>query len=84
MANNLSQYVLCFAPSCDLNTNLKEIDRCSQTLPDSKALVLVWEVESDRLRVCLSRKLIEVFTRRQMLSVIASQFDPLGILAPAF
>ena len=39
-------------------------------------------MESDRLRVCSSRKLIEVSTRRQMLSVLASQFDPLGILAP--
>ena len=63
IANNLSKSILSFVPPCDLNTNLKEIDLCSQSLPDSKALGLVWEVESDRLRVCLCRKLIEVFTR---------------------
>ena len=82
VAHGLSKSVLSFVPSCDLITNLKEIDLCSQSLPDSKALGLVWVVESDRLRVCSSRKLIEVSTRRQMLSVLASQFDPLGILAP--
>ena len=51
-------------------------------MPDSKALGLVCDVESDRLRVFSSRKLIEVSSRRQMLSVLASQFDTLGILAP--
>ena len=80
--NNLSKSVLSFVPSCDLNTNLKEIDLYSQLLPDSKALGLLWDVESDRLRVCSCGKLIEVLTRRQVLSVLASQFDPLGILAP--
>ena len=82
VANNLSKSVLSFVPSCDLITNLKEIDLCSQPFPDSKALGLVWAVESDRLRLCSSRKSIEVSTRRQMLSVLASQFDPLEILAP--
>ena len=80
--NNLSKSVLSFVPSCDSNTNLKKIDLCSQSVRDSKALELVWKVESDRLRVFSYPKLIEVFTRRQMLSVLASQFDPLGILAP--
>ena len=82
VASNLSKSVLSFVPSCDLITNLKKIDLCSQLLPDSKALELVWVVESNRLRVCSNRKLIEVSTRRQILSVLASQFDPSGILAP--
>ena len=55
VANNLSKSVLSFVPSCDLITNIKEIDLCSQSLPDSKALGLVWVVESDRLRVCSSQ-----------------------------
>lgn len=50
--------------------------------PLCKPCGLMWEVEEDRLSVCPDRKLIEVFTRRQMLSVIAGQFDPLGIRGP--
>ena len=41
VANNLSKSVLSFVPSCDLNTNLKEIYLCSKSLPDFKALGLV-------------------------------------------
>ena len=63
IANNLFKSILSFVPPCDLNTNLKEIDFCSQSLPDFKALGFVWEVQSDRLKVCSCRKLIEVFTR---------------------
>jgi len=48
----------------DLGSNVREIDLTSQLMPDSKALGLVWDVESDKL------------------CVLASQFDPLGILAP--
>ena len=70
VANNLSNSVFFFVPSCNLNANLKENDLCSQSLPDSKALRLVWVVESDKLRVCSYRKLIKVFTRSQMLSVL--------------
>ena len=53
-------------------------------MPDSKALGLVWDVEGDRLRVCSRRKLVDVSTRREMLSVLARQYDPLGFLAPCF
>ena len=55
-----------------------------QLKPDSKALGLVWDAEDDRLRVCSERKLVDVSTRREMLSVLASQYDPLGFLAPCF
>ena len=34
--NNSSKSVLSFVPSCDLITNLKEIDLCSQSLSNSK------------------------------------------------
>ena len=84
VTNNSSKSVLSFVPSCDLNTNLKEIDFYSQSLPDSKAFGLVWKVKSDRLRMCSYRKLIKMFTKRQMLSALASQFDHLKILAPCF
>ena len=51
-------------------------------MPDSKAFVLVWDVENNKLRVCFQhQKLGEVTTIREMLSALAGQFDPLGILA---
>ena len=50
-------------------------------MPDSKALVLVWYLENDKLRV-LNRNLLDISTRREILSSLAGQFDPLGILAP--
>ena len=48
VANNLSKSVLSFVPSYNLITNLKEIDLCSQSLPNFKVLGLVWVVEKDR------------------------------------
>ena len=51
-------------------------------MPASKALGLVWDVENDRLRVSCKQNLTGITTRREMLSALASQFDPLGILAP--
>ena len=51
-------------------------------MPDSKALGLVWDVENDKLRV-LKQNLLGISTRPEMLSSLADQFDPLGILAPS-
>ena len=51
-------------------------------MPDSKALGVTWDVENDKLRLCPKKSLVEVSTRREMLSALAGQFDPLGMLAP--
>ena len=51
-------------------------------MPDCKALGVVWDVENDCLKVCRNSALSEVSTRREMLRMLASHFDPLGILAP--
>ena len=82
VANGLSKSVLMSIPQQDLGSNIREIDLSTQIMPDSKALGLIWDVEGDRLRVCSKLKLDDVSTRREMLSVLASQFDPLGFLAP--
>ena len=82
MANNISKSVLSEVPKDDLSPNLKEIDIWTQLMPASKALGLVWDVENDRLRVSCKQNLTGITTRREMLSALASQFDPLGILAP--
>ena len=82
VANNISKSVLSEVPKDDLSPNLKEIDIGTQLMPASKALGLVWDVENDLLRVSCKQNLTGITTRREMLSALASQFDPLGILAP--
>ena len=57
------------------------IDIGLQPLPDSSALGLIWDPESDTLRVS-SREFVEASTRCEMTSQLASQFDPLGIVSP--
>ena len=65
-----------------MGSSLREIDHGTQPKPDSKALGLVWDVEDDKLRECSRRALGSVSTRREMLREVASQFNPLGFLAP--
>ena len=51
-------------------------------MPDSKALGITRDVENDKLRLCPKKSLMEVFIRREMLSALAGQFDPVEMLAP--
>ena len=70
-------------PKNDLARNIIEVDLGSQPLPDSKALGLVWEPESDRLRIKWEEGArTEVTTRRSMCSKLVSLFDLLGLAAP--
>ena len=84
VANSVSKSVLLNISPDDLGANAKEIDLTFQLMPDSKALDLAWDVEGDRLRVCSRRKLVDVSTRREMLNVLAREYDPFGFLAPCF
>ena len=81
VSNSDSKSVLTGIPKSDLWLNIREIDLGSQPMPDSKASGLVWDVENDKFRV-LKRNLLDISTRPEMLSSLAGQFDPLGILAP--
>ena len=65
-----------------LGFSLREIYLSAELMPNSKALGFVRDVENYTLRMCSKRKFDKVSTRREMLSVLASQFDPLGFLAP--
>ena len=51
VCNSDSKSVLTGIPKSDLGLNIREIDLGSQSMPDSKALGLVWDVENDKLRV---------------------------------
>ena len=83
VANGSSKTVLSGIPKCDLGSKIREINLSAESVPDSKTLGLVWNVEIDRLRVCFKhQKLGEVTTRREILGALANQFDPSGILTP--
>ena len=81
MSNGLAKPVLLQIPQCDHAPSVRRIDIGLQPLPDSSALGLTWDPESDTLRVS-SREFVEATTRREMTSQLASQFDPLGIVSP--
>ena len=85
VANAMSKFVLLNEAQEDLGANLRKIDLSSELMSNAKALGLVWDVdlENDTLRMRSKRSWISVYsTRREMLSVLASQFNPLGFLAP--
>ena len=82
VANRQSRSILSDIPKEDLGPGLGEVDLGAQPMPDSKALGITWDVENDKLRLCPKKSLVEVSTRREMLSALAGQFDPLGMLAP--
>ncbi|KAK0152604.1 hypothetical protein N1851_005873 [Merluccius polli] len=60
---------------------LKELDLDRDKLPMERALGLQWCVETDSFRFRLEVKQ-QPFTRRGMLSVNSSVYDPFGFLAP--
>ena len=82
VANGLSKSILSNIPQSELGSSIREIDLGSHPMPDCRALGVVWDVENDCLKVCRNSALSEVSTRREMLRMLASHFDPLGILAP--
>ena len=67
-------------PQCNHAPSVGKIDIGSQPLPDSTALGLSWDPESDTLKIG-GRMFVKAATRREMASQLASQFDPLGIVA---
>ena len=83
-ANHLAKPVLLSIPKCDLGSNIREIDLGSNSMPDSKALGLIWDVEKDCLKVHCNKNLTMParLSRREMLRFLAGHFDPLGFVAP--
>ena len=82
-SNGPAKPVLLLIPQCDHASSVGRIDIGLQPLPDSLALGLTWDSESDTLKVS-SRKFVEATARREMTSQLASQFGPLGIVSPLF
>ena len=54
----------------------------ADTLPEFKAVGCVWDAEQDLLKIEFSFDCPKQFTRRNLLSQINRQYDPLGFSAP--
>ena len=76
VANSLSKYILSNISQSELGSIIREIDLGSHPMPDCKAVGVVCDVKNARLGVCGSSALSEVSTRREMLRMLASHFDP--------
>ena len=76
-----SRSVLMSIPGDIRSTDVRELDLDTDQLPMERALGLQWCVESDQFsfRTALRER---PQTRRGILSVVSSLYDPLGFLAP--
>ena len=61
--------------------DLKELDLDRDSLPLERALGLQWCIESDAFQFKMLMK-EKPYTRRGMLSLLSSVYDPLGFIAP--
>ncbi|XP_036002193.1 uncharacterized protein LOC118565663 [Fundulus heteroclitus] len=80
IASNCSQVMEAF-PSEDRAKDLKHLDLGVDPLPIQRTLGLCWNLQADSFtyRVSVATK---PFTRRGLLSVVNSLYDPLGLVAP--
>ena len=76
-----SREVLNHIPEPERAKNLKEVDLDYEELPSEKDLGVLWAVESDSLGCHVSVP-DKAFTRRGILSLVSSVYDPLGMVAP--
>lgn len=67
--------------SNDLASNLKNLDIGSDELPMRRVLGLLWDTSADTMKFQLSSE-PKPYTRRGVLSMINSVFDPIGFAAP--
>ena len=75
--------VLDSIPECELAKGMKDVNLLTCSLPIERALGIRWCTETDTLRFMLTiPHVTEPFTRRRILSIISSLYDPLGCIAP--
>lgn len=76
-----SRKVLRTVPEEHRTKDLKELDLDRDNLPLERALGLQWCIESDAFQFKMLVKQ-SPYTRRGMLSLLSSVYDPLGFIAP--
>lgn len=69
-------------PLEELGKKVKELYIGYDSLPMEKALGMCWNTESDTLTIYIGDK-SKPLTKRGVLSVISSMYDPLGMVAPS-
>ena len=78
-----SRKILECVPQSERATSISNYDLELGHLPTERALGVSWCTETDQLQFKMNGpKMLEARSRRQILSVIASLYDPLGLLAP--
>ncbi|XP_060085112.1 uncharacterized protein LOC132564475 [Ylistrum balloti] len=80
IASNSTEVLELF-PKEDLAKDLKDLDLGQDCLPEQRSLGICWDIVSDRF-LFRADKDLKPFTRRGVLSVINSLFDPIGFTAP--
>ena len=73
--------VLSTIPQEDQAPQLKDINLKQENLPTERALGVKWNAEADKLEFQL-KEMNKRATRRNILSVMSSVFDPFGFVAP--
>jgi hypothetical protein len=76
-----SRNVLLSIPQEERSKECKTLDLKNQILPSERALGLRWDVELDQFGFQLTVK-DEPLTKRGLLSIVSSVFDPLGFVGP--
>ncbi|KAL7852949.1 hypothetical protein SRHO_G00187340 [Serrasalmus rhombeus] len=76
-----SHEVLSSFPENERAKKIKNLDLDRDKLPMERALGVDWCIESDSFKFCIFVKNMPV-TRRGILSIVSSIYDPLGFLSP--
>ncbi len=80
LASNSKEVMRAF-PSEDYANSLKELDLGVNSLPIQRSLDLLWNLDTDGFNFHVQNDQ-RPYTRRGLLSVINSLYDPLGFVAP--
>lgn len=76
-----SRTVLMSIPQAARAKEVKDLDLESNDLPTERTLGIQWHIERDKLTFAVSLKQ-QPYTRRGILSIISSVYDPLGFICP--
>ncbi|XP_042891224.1 uncharacterized protein LOC122265845 [Penaeus japonicus] len=76
-----SRKVMRVIPTDERSPRIKDINLTIDNLPMDRALGVLWDLDDDVLKIRVSTPM-KPTTRRGILSIMSSIFDPLGLLAP--
>ncbi len=77
-----SRSVLATIPEEDRTKDITTLDLEKDKLPMERALGIQWDMETDAFFFRISPKQHHLITRRNILSIVNSIYDPFGFLAP--